>query len=185
MTLSAFGKHPRSNAIIHVFGYSQQIYVINESDRRDRRFEMVEQLSGIGLNYESSGARWLRAVQTETTGKFSRRGTRGSFLTNCGVIDRTLGNLFKAPRANAAKSVSGKPRVAVEQSSRIPAELACNDGERHFSKSDGALCPGAEANHAFNERKRPVWHSFSDQVNNRETPDIVGLEKPARSAAWA
>lgn len=71
---------------MHVLGYFQQIYVINLTHRDDRRREMAEQLSEIGLNYQSAGVQLFRAVRPESPDEFPSIGARGCFLSHLRVL---------------------------------------------------------------------------------------------------
>ena len=63
------------------------IYVINLADRADRRAEMAEQLSRIGLGFNSAAVRLFDAVRPADTGFFPSIGSRGCFMSHLGVLE--------------------------------------------------------------------------------------------------
>lgn len=70
----------------HPFESFQRIYVINLASRTDRRAEMVEQLSSIGLGFDSETVRLFEAVKPTDAGFFPSVGSRGCFMSHLGVL---------------------------------------------------------------------------------------------------
>ena len=70
----------------HPLDIFQKIYVINLASRQDRRREMCDQLSRIGLSPEAGKAEFFDAVRPEVAGDFPSIGSRGCFLSHLGVL---------------------------------------------------------------------------------------------------
>lgn len=63
-----------------------RIYVINLTERTDRRAEMERQLSRFGLDFESPRVSLFPAVRPEEAGPFPSVGARGCFLSHLAVL---------------------------------------------------------------------------------------------------
>jgi GR25 family glycosyltransferase involved in LPS biosynthesis len=72
--------------LTHALEYFEQIYVINLPHRHDRRREIAEQLSEIGLGFDSPGIKLFEAVRPEAADGFPSVGARGCFLSHLGVL---------------------------------------------------------------------------------------------------
>ena len=70
----------------HPLDAFERIYVINLPSRSDRRLEMAEQLSRIGLVLGSSRVRLFEAVRPDGAGGFPNRGAHGCFMSHLGVL---------------------------------------------------------------------------------------------------
>ncbi len=62
------------------------IYVINLEHRADRRIEMAQQLSRIGLDYDHPKVRLFPAMRPESPGEFPNIGSRGCFLSHLNIL---------------------------------------------------------------------------------------------------
>jgi glycosyl transferase, family 25 len=71
---------------MHALEYFNKIYVINLLHRRDRRREMLEQLSKIGLSFDCPVVQLFRAVRPESADGFPSIGARGCFLSHLEVL---------------------------------------------------------------------------------------------------
>ena len=62
------------------------IYVINLEHRADRRIEMAQQLSRIGLDYDHPKVRLFPAMRPARPGEFPNIGSRGCFLSHLNIV---------------------------------------------------------------------------------------------------
>ena len=74
-----------SNAI-SLSDYFQQIYIINLPARKDRRDEMQEQLSIIGLSLNHPKVTLFEAVRPSEAGEFDSIGIRGCYMSHLSVL---------------------------------------------------------------------------------------------------
>lgn len=64
-----------------------QIYIINLSERTDRRGEMERQLVGIGVDIRAPEVRFFPAIRPDSAAGFASIGARGCFLSHLGMLD--------------------------------------------------------------------------------------------------
>ena len=64
----------------------ERIFVINLAHRADRRKEMAEQLSRVGLSLTSPGVTLFEAVRPNDPAGFDSVGARGCFMSHLGVL---------------------------------------------------------------------------------------------------
>jgi glycosyl transferase, family 25 len=65
----------------------ERIYIINLESRADRRLEIDEQLTRIGLSLDSPRVVLFNAVRVKDAAGFPTAGARGCFLSHLGVLD--------------------------------------------------------------------------------------------------
>lgn len=66
--------------------YFQQIYVINLPERTDRRDEMEEQLTSIGLSLKHPKINLFEATRPQDAGEFESIGARGCYMSHLRVL---------------------------------------------------------------------------------------------------
>lgn len=64
-----------------------QVYIINLPERADRRSEMAEQLSLLGLSLDSERVHVFAAVKPESAEGFPSNGARGCFMSHLGILE--------------------------------------------------------------------------------------------------
>ncbi len=71
-----------------------RIFIINLPSRSDRRREMREMLSRVGLDPDASKVTWYPAIDPRTAGGFQSPGARGCFLSHLAALNlaRNAGN---------------------------------------------------------------------------------------------
>jgi glycosyl transferase family 25 len=74
----------------HPFARFERIFIINLASRADRRQEMSEQLSRVGLSADSEQIRFFNAVRPTEAEGFPTIGTRGAFMSHLGVLRQAV-----------------------------------------------------------------------------------------------
>lgn len=73
-----------------------QVYIINLPERADRRAEMTEQLSLLGLTLGSERVHLFPAVKPESPAGFPSKGSRGCFMSHLSILEHATGHHFKS-----------------------------------------------------------------------------------------
>jgi glycosyl transferase, family 25 len=73
-----------------LFEAFDRIFVINLESRKDRRIEMEEQLSHVGLARDAR-VRFFSAIKTDDSGPFLRQGSHGAFLSHLAILRSQIG----------------------------------------------------------------------------------------------
>lgn len=74
--------------------YFEKIYIINLPERQDRRNEMAEQLTKIGLSINHPIIYLFPAVRPLSADEFPTIGTKGCFLSHLGVLEDAVANQY-------------------------------------------------------------------------------------------
>ena len=74
--------------------YFEKIYIINLPERQDRRNEMAEQLTKIGLSINHPSIYLFPAVRPLSADEFPVIGAKGCFLSHLGVLKDAVSNQY-------------------------------------------------------------------------------------------
>jgi hypothetical protein len=66
--------------------FFDNIYIINLPHRTDRKKEIEEQFSNIGLSIDGDRIRFFSAIRPDTPGGFTTVGARGCFMSHLGIL---------------------------------------------------------------------------------------------------
>jgi glycosyl transferase, family 25 len=81
-----------------MLSYFDSVYIINLPSRTDRRLEMEDQFSKIGVQIDGKRVRFFPAIRPDGPADFPTLGTRGCFMSHLAALtharDRGVGNVL-------------------------------------------------------------------------------------------